>query len=64
VQERHLAQARTALGRLRAAIEELLAGAWAAHLRRLLARHRADQTAEALDAALSDLAAEAALGFE
>jgi hypothetical protein len=61
--ERQLAQARTALGRLRTAVAELLAGEWAPHLRRLLARHRADQTAATLDAALSDLAAEAAQGF-
>jgi hypothetical protein len=62
--ERHLAQARTALGRLRVALADLLSGEWAPHLRRLLARHRADQTAAALDAALSDLAAEAVQRFD
>jgi hypothetical protein len=62
-QERHLAQARTALARLRAALEELLAGEWGEYLRRTLERHRADRTAADLDAALSDLAADAAQGF-
>jgi hypothetical protein len=47
------------MGRLRAALDELLSGEWAPQLRRLLARHRADQTA----AALSDLATEAVRGF-
>jgi hypothetical protein len=53
-----------ALGRLRAAIAELLASEWAPHLRRHLARHGASQVVVAIDAALSDLAADAAQGFE
>jgi hypothetical protein len=57
--ERRLARARTGMSRVRGELEELLAGEWAPHLRRL----RVDRTAADFDAALSNLAAEAAQGF-
>lgn len=62
--ERLLQDARRERGRLVGRLDALLESTWAPRLRALLDRHRADATLTAVGAALADLEAEAAMGFD
>lgn len=62
--EKLLEAARRELGRLSGRLDAIIASPWEPHLRRILARHHAGEALAAVGAALADLEAEAAAGFE